>query len=563
MTRLDVSFPSDGLQLAGHLYLPPTPPRRGDGRRPGVVLDGPMPSVKEMTVPVYGIRLARAGYVVFTFDRRGFGASEGTVRQHFNPPDLVRDSGPGARPVGPSAGPGWEAVSERVESATRIGRYRLEGVVGTGAFATVYRAVDERMEDTVAVKVLAENHSLDPDVRERFLAEGRVLRRVDSPHVIGVYDLGETDRQQPYLVLEYADRGTLAARVAGLRRGGWHPTGADVRALAGSLAASVEAVHAAEVVHRDLSPGNVLVASTPGRHARPITATGRGDSDTALLASDERLLLADLGLCKDLALNSGHTAAGGTEGFRPPEQRDGPTIVTAVADIWSPSALVAWLVTGAPPPDDASVRDQISAAGLPDELGAVLDRSLARDPAVRHPDPATWLDAVDGVLRSAAPAPVVAAAAGDARPRVGQREAPGGRGLRRSRAIAIALVAALGLGLGMVVLQDHLADGGADVTRLDNGDVQVARTVAGATIAIEGPEEVGVDETALFTARVDDDIDEWVWATPERSFELGAQLEVRASSPGVATVTLLARAPSGEVISVSHDVRVDDATGDD
>jgi uncharacterized protein len=91
VTRLDVSFPSDGLRLAGHLYLPPAPALRADGPRPGVVLDGPMMSIKEITAPVYAIRLARAGYVVLTFDRRSWGDSEGIVRQHMNPPDNVRD----------------------------------------------------------------------------------------------------------------------------------------------------------------------------------------------------------------------------------------------------------------------------------------------------------------------------------------------------------------------------------------------------------------------------------------------------------------------------------------
>lgn len=62
------------------------------------------------------------------------------------------------------------------------GRYRIEAVVGAGAFATVCRAVDERLDTPVAVKVLAENHSLDGDVRERFIAEARRLRRVASPH---------------------------------------------------------------------------------------------------------------------------------------------------------------------------------------------------------------------------------------------------------------------------------------------------------------------------------------------------------------------------------------------
>lgn len=91
VTRQDVSFLSDGFRLAGHLYLPPTP-TPASGRRPGVVLDGPMMSIKELTVPVYAIRLARSGYAVLTFDRRDWGGSEGpTGHQHMNPPDNVRD----------------------------------------------------------------------------------------------------------------------------------------------------------------------------------------------------------------------------------------------------------------------------------------------------------------------------------------------------------------------------------------------------------------------------------------------------------------------------------------
>lgn len=119
----------------------------------------------------------------------------------------------------------------------QLGRYRVGDVIGVGSFATVHRAVDERLDDVVVVKVLAENHSLNPEIRERFIAEGRALRRVASPHVVAVHDIGESDRQQPYLVLEHADRGTLAARVATLRADGWTATPADVLAVARGLAA--------------------------------------------------------------------------------------------------------------------------------------------------------------------------------------------------------------------------------------------------------------------------------------------------------------------------------------
>ena len=146
-----------------------------------------------------------------------------------------------------------------------VGRYRLQEVIGVGSFATVHRAVDERLDATVVVKILAENHSLNPEVRERFIAEGRALRKVRSSHVVTAHDLGESDRQQPYLVLEYADRGTLAQRVDGLRGAGWTATTEDVAAVVDHLGAALRAVHAAHLVHRDLSPANVLVATDPER----------------------------------------------------------------------------------------------------------------------------------------------------------------------------------------------------------------------------------------------------------------------------------------------------------
>ena len=278
----------------------------------------------------------------------------------------------------------------------RIGRYRVEAVLGAGAFATVYRAVDERLDDTVAVKVLAENHSLDPELRKRFLTEGRVLRRVASPHVLGVHDLGETDRQQPFLVLEYASRGTLAQRARALRSRGWQASPADLWSVAEPLARALAAVHRVGVVHRDVNPANVLLTTrgVPDGGSRP----------TPVVGGDERLVLADLGLCKDLALHSGHTSAGGTEGFRPPELRRGPAIIDGRADLWSLSALVVWLAAGSPPEDGVS-EPGLVASGLPPGLARALARGLAYDPAARQPDADAWLADVAAALGPPAPAP--------------------------------------------------------------------------------------------------------------------------------------------------------------
>src|ERR687896_2140312 len=95
----------------------------------------------------------------------------------------------------------------------RLGRYAVRRRIGAGGFATVWLAYDDQLDSPVAVKVLAYNWTEDHHIRTRFVAEGRYLRRVDSPHVVTVYDAGELDDGRPYLVMTYADQGTLADRL--------------------------------------------------------------------------------------------------------------------------------------------------------------------------------------------------------------------------------------------------------------------------------------------------------------------------------------------------------------
>lgn len=401
-----------------------------------------------------------------------------------------------------------------------VGRYRLDGVIGVGSFATVHRARDDRLEDTVVVKVLAENHSLNPEVRERFIAEGRSLRRVSSPHVVTVHDIGESERQQPYLVLEYADRGTLGDRVTELRRGGWTAHREDLLVVARSLAAALHAVHGAHLVHRDLSPANVLLAAEPAEALDQPAPTG-----AKVRRDDERLILADLGMCKDLALNSGLTVAGGTSGFRPPELLGGPAIIDTRADLYSLSALLAWLGQG---------------ADLPEELAATLQRSLATDPADRHPDVLAWLADVETAL--AQPSTAAPSSHGED---CGSRAAPRitAKWLRLTPWI-VSLVAALVVGLGSGLLISGIT-GPHEATQSGR-------------IAIEGPEDLTVGESVTFTAR-HTGITSWVWVLPS-----GEHLSDRDSvtitpqSSGSAEVVLRARDASGEDLQVVHHLQVSD-----
>ena len=393
------------------------------------------------------------------------------------------------------------------------GRYTSQEVIGVGSFATVYRAEDDRLDATVVVKILAENHSLNPEVRERFIAEGRALRRVSSPHVVTLFDIGENERQQPYHVLEHADRGTLAERVESLRRTGWTASPQEVLLLAQHLTRALAAVHRAQLVHRDLSPANVLLSSAG------VTGAGQPGRRTGLrlVRADERVLVADLGMCKDLAVNSGLTVAGGTTGFRPPEMRGGPALVDGRADLYSLSALVAWVCEG---------------ADLPAGLGTVLDRGQALDPADRQPDVETWLAQVRGALE----------------PMAEDRSAPavgvGGRRRRRLGALLATLLLALGAAVGWGVA----AAGPDDRT-------------AGASLGIDGPQELTTGTSATFTVR-QDGLRSWVWLLPDgRYVSDEPSVTLTPTLPGQARLVLTARDEQGRELRSVQELTVGPGDG--
>jgi eukaryotic-like serine/threonine-protein kinase len=140
-----------------------------------------------------------------------------------------------------------------VDTTLGEGRYRLEQRLGAGGMATVWLALDERLERPVAVKIVADTLAGDEHWLRRFRREARAAARLSHPGVVPVFDYG-VEEGRPYLVMEYVPGGTLAGRLAG----GTSPAPAPDQ-VARELLEALEAVHSAGILHRDIKPANLLL----------------------------------------------------------------------------------------------------------------------------------------------------------------------------------------------------------------------------------------------------------------------------------------------------------------
>src|SRR5256886_10902404 len=150
-------------------------------------------------------------------------------------------------------------VTDSLIGALVDGRYRIRGRVARGGMATVYTALDERLERTVALKIIHPGQRSDPNFLDRFTDEAKTIARLTHPNVVAVYDQGTHDGL-PYLVMEYVRGRTLRELLADKRR--LPPM--EALAILEQMLAAVAGAHRAGLVHRDIKPENVLVAEPPG-----------------------------------------------------------------------------------------------------------------------------------------------------------------------------------------------------------------------------------------------------------------------------------------------------------
>src|SRR3954466_3192282 len=149
-------------------------------------------------------------------------------------------------------------VADTLIGTTIDGRYRITGRVARGGMATVYTATDERLERTVALKIIHPSQATNAHFVNRFTDEAKTIARLTHPNVVAVYDQGR-HQGLPYLVMEYVQGRTLRDLLTQRRR--LNPV--EALAILEQMLAAIAAAHRAGLVHRDVKPENVLVAEAP------------------------------------------------------------------------------------------------------------------------------------------------------------------------------------------------------------------------------------------------------------------------------------------------------------
>jgi tRNA A-37 threonylcarbamoyl transferase component Bud32 len=226
--------------------------------------------------------------------------------------------------------PDQQAVAARISRQMgvhpQVPGYEVMEKLGKGGMGVVYRARQKKLNRVVALKMILDGAHADAEQRRRFLSEAEAVARLQHPNVVMVHEVGQY-RDEVFLAMEYVAGSTLAAHCDSKpQEPRWCAEIVEV------LARAVHHVHEKGVIHRDLKPGNVMLAKD---------------------GSPSTLKVMDFGLARQVDIGHSMTATGavmGTPSFMAPEQARGQSHhVTAVVDVWALGAILYALLTGRPP----------------------------------------------------------------------------------------------------------------------------------------------------------------------------------------------------------------------
>jgi len=253
--------------------------------------------------------------------------------------------------------------------------FRILKLLGRGAMAQVFLAVDESLDRRVALKVMNQSLANDPTFRGRFIAEARDTAKFVHPGIVSIYSTGVHEGSY-YLVLEYLEAGTLKDRQQARRRfvaeqGSDDPPAfgaSEALVLLAQIADALSYLHGKNVIHRDIKPANVL------------------------FRSDGRAVLSDLGIAKSVSDHRDLTQTGfavGTPAYMSPEQKLGAADLDGRSDLYSLGVVFYELLTGTKPfrvtsgqYEELRREQEAQVPVLPEPLAylqPLLDKMLARD----------------------------------------------------------------------------------------------------------------------------------------------------------------------------------------
>jgi serine/threonine-protein kinase len=280
---------------------------------------------------------------------------------------------PGLAATRPDAG----ATAPPAAGMPQVPGYEVEAVLGRGGMGVVYKARDLALKRAVALKMLAAGHP-HPAERARLRAEAEAVARLQHPNIVQIHEVGEADGR-PFIALEFVAGGSLDERLAG------RPLPPrDAARLVAALAEAMHLAHSRNLVHRDLKPGNVLLAGEAG------TPVGQCQPKVT-----------DFGLVRQLDADSGQTFDGlviGTPSYMAPEQAEGRARSAGpAADVYALGAILYECLTGRPPFDGATpqetlvqvrTREPVAPSalrrGVPRDLETICLKCLRKEPERRY-----------------------------------------------------------------------------------------------------------------------------------------------------------------------------------
>jgi WD40 repeat protein len=299
-------------------------------------------------------------------------------------------------------------VAGAADAPERLGRFTIERELGRGGLGIVYLAHDPKLGRRVALKVPRFDTASSEETKRRFLREAEAAARLGHPNLVALYDVSD-EGEKTFLACEYCAGPTLSQ----WRKAHTEPIPfRQAAAISLALAEAVEHAHSRGVLHRDIKPGNVILAEGPQDVTSPASA-----EDLAFIPK-----LTDFGMAKLLEQEQGETRTGvvlGTLSYMSPEQAEGKVSeLDARTDIYGLGAVLYELLTGSAPYAGATEADTlrrlISAEpveprqlrpDVPRDLEAITQKCLARQPSARYP---TAHDLASDLRRFLAGEPTVA-----------------------------------------------------------------------------------------------------------------------------------------------------------